>query len=168
MNIEFMTMQNLVVILQGTLIVAIAVLVARLKERPPIFWGVMSLFFGIYALFVLVLLPKVQKEKEESKTKVADDVSEAIVSKTPPAHPEAINPPSDEMPKFSKEQIIQADWFYINENKSVMGPVTVKVMQELVAAKKVTKDSWVWCEFLPSWRKVGSELLVSEIFYENK
>lgn len=167
MNTDFMTIQTLVSIVQGVLIVAIAVLVARLKERPPMFWAMMSLFFGIYALFVLVLLPNAKKADIAGKEKTA--LTPNMMPKVPESHEEDASreeitaPLSVDSQQPSVDQLSLADWFYVGEQKAVVGPVTLKEMQGLVADKVVTSSSWVWCEFLSSWKKVKDDKQINDL-----
>lgn len=147
MNSELLSVQTLVSVLQGVLIVAISVLVARLKERPPIFWGMMSLFFGIYALFILVLLPPSKKRGSQEKEKKESSEGEQPL-------PAFVEPKVEKVPEFSTDALSLADWFYLDDKKNVIGPKTLNEMQKLVQDLELTGDSWVWCEVLPSWKKV--------------
>lgn len=160
-----MSLQTLVSVLQGVLIMAIAVLVARLKERPPVFWGIMSLFFGIYALFVLVLLSnagKSEKNKQSSTPNTIPTVPESHEAES--LKTETSTSPAVDSKQPTIDQLSLADWFYVGEKKAVVGPRTLKEMQGLVTDKVVTSDTWVWCEFFPAWKKVNAVAEIVNLF----
>ena len=160
MNIDLTSTQTLIMLLQGLLIVAIAVVLAKTKKRSPLFWGIVSLFLGVYALFVLVLLPlskdaPMETEEEKGKAPVIPIEKESSKPKESAVLTEKELPPI-----FSPGQLATADWFFVNEKKEREGPFRLSQLREFVDQGKVTEHSWVWCELFSSWRKIESDDLL--------
>jgi len=171
MNIDLTSTQTLIILLQGLLIVAIAVFLAKAKNRSLFFWGTLALFFGVYALFVLVLLPRSQVKIESNGTKEKQpmDFPEGETAtkeiKAEPLIPQVQEPKA---PDFSSGQLATADWFFINEKKEAEGPFRLQRFQELVTQGRISDHTWVWCELFSSWRKINTDEMLKSTLLAHK
>lgn len=169
-SVDFSSVQTLVAILQGVLIIAIAVLVARLKGRAPIFWGLLALFFGIYALFFLALLPQSRKEKDQTKKEEGEQekkLGEPSGQKPKENH---VPPPLPVVPSetMTEEQLGAVDWFYVGADKSIEGPFSLSALRERASEKKIHEESWIWCELFPNWKRIKTNQVISELLFGKK
>ena len=168
MNLDLTSTQTLIIILQGLLIMAIAIFLAKVKKRSPFFWGILSLFFGVYALFILVLLPRSQIKPSEDKDMVKPSLTPEEGTKEIPSNVEAstavLKDPEPVVPVFSPDQLSTAEWYFVNDQKGVEGPFRLQKMKELVNEKKINEATWVWCELFSQWKKIQlDETLKKEI-----
>lgn len=167
MNFDLFSPQTLLILLQGLLIVAIAVLLARSKGKSPFFWGLLSLFFGIWALLVLVLLPRSQETSDAGESQEKRPLSTEESKK--PSQEKKLAPSLSSVPElktspFSSGQLATADWYFLNEQKTIEGPFRLQRLQELANQGKVGEHSWVWCELFSQWQHIEKDsMLKSEI-----
>lgn len=167
MNLDFFSTQNLIALLLSFLIIGISILLAKSKQRSPMFWGVLALFFGVYALFVLIFLPK----KTEVKTPLGEKTAQRplpIVSSNGEKKELASESKGQQADTLSTDQLATAGWFFVNDKKEVDGPHGLKKIQDLAAQGKVTMHSWVWCELFSQWRKIETDKLLQSVLIEQK
>ena len=161
MNFDLFSVQTLLVLLQGLLVVAIGVLLARSKGRSPFLWGMLSLFFGFWALLALVLLPQSQGKSKEEEPKEKKPVSTEELKKNSQEEkqsPSASSVPEPQTPSFSSGQLETADWYFLDEQKAIEGPFSLQHLREIAHQGKIGEHSWVWCELFSHWQQQNADM----------
>jgi len=114
---------------------------ASQRGRNPYGWFFLGLLFGPFALVALFLLPPYSDLLPEAET----ETQAVHVSHHSPFN--------------------QFDWYYLNENREPVGPITFVELQELNASNAIDDQSYVWNETMENWKRVHE---VSELKEELK
>jgi hypothetical protein len=104
---------------------------AKKRGRNPTNWFIAGLFFGIFALIVLFLMPIRKPEAQVS--------------------PEA----QLALPPLT---ILQPDhigklWYFIDEEKKQLGPMSFDALSKAWTEGKVREKTFVWNESMENWRQ---------------
>lgn len=165
MNSTFFSSQDLLFFFQKLLLIAIAVGLARMKGRNPFPWAIGAYFFNIWALLLLIFLPKGGAQENMLNKKQGmngADISEKSIQIKEKQEEKAVlpSPVQQTDSSWTVGQIVTAEWFYVGSAKSAEGPYRIARLQELALEGVITENSWVWCELFSGWRKVGSDPLI--------
>ncbi len=106
---------------------------AKQRGRSPLNWFIAGLFFGIFALIVLFILP-IRRRSEAS-------------------HPELL--PSQKTPKLallspSHEEKL---WYFLDEQKSQIGPMSFDALSKAWIEGKIRENTYVWNESMDNWQQ---------------
>lgn len=103
---------------------------AKERGRNPIAWSIAGMFFPIFALLFLYLLPP---------------RSSTMPQRTRPPEP-TIYPKEDaQVHKF---------WYYLNEENAQFGPMSFDAIKRAWKAGKVTSCTLVWNEDFSEWKRL--------------
>ena len=111
----------------------LAAIGARSRGRSPVAWFFLGSLLGWWGLLLLYLLPPVFSEE------------------VPPPVAQVVLPV--EKPRFPVEQ--SKDWFFIDQAKTVCGPLSGKDLKEKWSAGQLNASSWVWNENITEWKKIS-------------
>jgi len=103
---------------------------AQQRGRNPYGWFFLGFFFGPFPLVALLLMPDLKKSP----------------------------PPPTEIPEVHVSHhspFNNFDWYYLDENRETVGPVTFTTLQELWSEQKVNEQSYVWNDTMENWKKVS-------------
>ena len=109
----------------------LAALGARSRGRSPVAWFFLGSLLGWWGLLLLYLLPPVQ-------------AAEVV---PPPVVPPIAPPPNP------LEQSV--DWFFLDQTKTVCGPLTGKALKERWKEGQLLPSSWVWNDIIVDWKKIS-------------
>ncbi len=98
---------------------------AKQKGRDHLIWFFLGLFFGIFGLIVLLILPSVKKEP---------------LIETPTPAP--VNTVKDKM------------WFYLDSDRNQFGPVTFEALAQAWKEDYINESSFVWTDGMENWVKI--------------
>jgi hypothetical protein len=106
---------------------------AKQRGRSPLNWFIAGLFFGIFALIVLFILPIRQRR-------------EAF-------HPDALS--YQKIPKLallspSHEEKL---WYFLDEEKTQIGPMSFDALSKAWNEGKIRENTYVWNESMDNWQK---------------
>jgi hypothetical protein len=120
----------------------ISALYAPSKGRSSLNWFFIGLFFGVFGLLLLFLLPSLKKDEEISKGGLPAEKTPSIEQKSQEVSPHL-------------EEIKKDDWFYLDGNKKPQGPCTRESMKEKWQQGSLSQESWVWNESIVVWKKIA-------------
>ena len=101
------------------------------RGRDPTAWFFLGFFFGIFALIALFVLKPLNVEEAPSKPK----------DEAPPASPQT-------------EECRQKEWFYLDGERTQLGPIPFDNIEELFRAGTLTSRSFLWREGMEKWRRI--------------
>jgi hypothetical protein len=105
---------------------------AKKRGRNPMNWFIAGLFFGIFALLALFLMPI--RRPEEIKKPDQKSLS--------PEPPLAVLQP-DHIGKL---------WYFIDKEKKQLGPMSLDALSQAWKEGKVGDKTFVWNEAMDNWR----------------
>ncbi len=109
---------------------------AQKRGRNPTYWFIGGLFFGIFALILLFLLPPLKKTRAPAaKTASSIDI-------TPTLGLEALFPS-----QTSKL------WYYLDEQSQQFGPMSFEALRRSWSEGKLKLHTFVWNEELDNWKQ---------------
>jgi len=106
---------------------------ARQRGRKPLNWFIAGLFFGIFALITLFILP--------TRRRIETSNSENLLSQKIPKL--AILSPSHE------EKL----WYFLDEKKTQIGPMSFDALSKAWNEGKVQEHTYVWNESMDNWQR---------------
>jgi hypothetical protein len=107
---------------------------AKNKNRKPVFWFYMGVFFGLIAVVVILFLKKDKKiihEIKDIKVKIDNSIFK-------------INPLDDK--NF---------WYYLDKDNKQIGPLSLKAIEDNFLNKKINPFTYVWNDTLDEWKKLN-------------
>lgn len=127
-------MELFVVILSWLVFGGAASYFASQRGRDPFAWFMIGMLLGILGLLLLFLLPPLEEAKDEAVTE--ESVGEAVPVASEPAERLSV-------------------WFYLDNNRTQVGPVPFNTLKRAWDNKEVTGDTLVWREGMGEWKKVA-------------
>lgn len=109
----------------------IAAYFANGRGRDPTAWFFLGFFFGVFALIALFVLKPLNVE----------EVAEKAETGPSPA-------------SLQDEECRQKEWFYLDGERTQLGPVPFDKIGELFRAGTLTSRSFIWCEGMQKWRRI--------------
>jgi hypothetical protein len=103
---------------------------AKKRGRSPIAWFFIALFFGVFGLLFLFLLPV--KEKEEMVTQQAP-ISPPLAPTTP-------------------EPVLF--WYYLDEARQQHGPLSKQAFESACKEGKLKTNNYVWNTEMDQWKRL--------------
>jgi hypothetical protein len=122
---------------------------AKKRDRNEIIWAATGLFFGIFALLTLLLLPK--------KTKISKSPIKETAGKANVMHNEqsaALDDDAFETPKAPRlSSSKNLNWYYISatESTEIKGPFGINDLRKEIHGSKLDGGTYVWCEEFEDW-----------------
>lgn len=116
---------------------SLAAYFAQQRGRNPITWFILGLIFGILGLLALFIMPSLA---ENSKTSEASQASAVEIPQSTLAPPVLSN--------------ATAEWYYVDSNYTQQGPLSAADIKSLIEAQTITKETLVWCDGMPEWKKL--------------
>lgn len=108
---------------------------ARQRGRNPITWFLLGLFFGIFGLLALFLMPVIE-ENQSAQSTVAN--TQKFIE-PPPMEPD----------------VTTMQWYYSDKDYQTQGPVSYQDLMTLWNMYDLTADSYVWSEGMSDWKRFG-------------
>jgi hypothetical protein len=122
-------------LLMGIICGYITMLIAERKGRNPLLWCVLGVFFGIFAIIAIVLLPPAVSRSGGQDEGV-------IEIKATRVEPE---------PRVPVE-----GWYALMSDRNQIGPMSLHRLKEMFVAGELTKESYVWHETMKEWSEIGN------------
>lgn len=104
--------------------------VAKKQDRNPYIWFFIGFCFGIIGLLVLLTLPfftQLQAKKKE-------------------------NAPKQVLPSYDPFQ--RSDWYYLDNKHLNVGPLSFNALLDAWTEQKISLQTYVWRDSMPSWEKI--------------
>lgn len=120
---------------------------AKKRGRNPINWFFWGLFFGVFSLIILFLIPPyVNGEKKKLSMAAAATVKSA--TKIQPLETAFERPLLDHPLK-------SAHWYYLDANHTCSEPITFDQLWRGWEDGTITDETQVWTEGMSDWQSVG-------------
>lgn len=137
----------------------VTALVAKQKQRNAVIWFFLGFCFGLFSLIFVSLLPSKgsPKTNEVASFSYADSSAQAL-------------PPEENMPATSSEKILRIpmnlniDWYYIDQNLTTQGPFKLKELRRIVVEKKLSEETYIWCDECDDWTPIKAFSNRSTVF----
>lgn len=113
--------------------------IAAKRKRRATLWFFIGVFAGIFGLLIVLLLPPPKEPAE------GDSLTDWINRKE--KETEKLLPPLSTSPYEGKE------WYYVDQNRKALGPVSWTKLRELYEQKEINLDTLIWYEGLGDWQK---------------
>jgi hypothetical protein len=106
---------------------------AKQRGRSPLNWFIAGLFFGIFALVVLFILP-IRRRTEASHSEVPPPQKTPKLSILSPSHEEKL-------------------WYFLDKQKSQIGPMSFDALSKAWTEGKICENTYVWNESMDNWQQ---------------
>lgn len=111
---------------------------AQLRGRDPYAWFAIGMMLQLIGLVMLFLLPSLSNHEQE--TSLERDENETLA----------------DWSLIRTEWIFQnKDWYYVNADLVQQGPITFEDLQKAWADGNMSRQTFVWCESMPAWKKIN-------------
>ena len=124
---------------------ALAATVAIFLKKNPVSWfigGALVVFVApgviIAALFVALILRLKRKKAPKTNNKAQEDVVTLNVS--------------PEQTLSSAKEHIQKIWYFLDEKRNTIGPISFSMLQQKWREGQVLKETLLWNESLGAWK----------------
>jgi predicted PurR-regulated permease PerM len=104
---------------------------AKKKGRNSSLWFMSGAFFGVFALIVLLFLPKLKRTAAQQASSAPVKLLRALI----PA----------QMSKF---------WYYLDEEKKQFGPMSFEALSRAWEEGEVQAHTLLWNEDLENWKRL--------------
>lgn len=111
---------------------------ANQRGRDPYLWFAIGLFFGLFGLVFLFLLPIANDTEEKRKI---DDQDEETLLLDPDVQSNTVDF------KFK-------EWFYLDQSQAQKGPVSFVFIKSLWDDGKINSNTYVWADGMEKWKKI--------------
>lgn len=125
-------MEVVIVIISWLLFGGASSYFAGQRGRDPFAWFFIGMLLGILGLLLLFLLPPVNQEEAISKEI-------------------ALEKPKEE----SWTGIRLKEWYYLNSDRQQVGPSPYSALRDMWDLKKITDQTYVWCDGMEGWKKIA-------------
>jgi hypothetical protein len=106
---------------------------AKRRGRNPTPWFFAGLFFGIFALLILFILP-VRKAGEKTVAQAPSAPKPAPLTTIFPLHAGKL-------------------WYFLDEQKAQFGPMSFDALSKARHEGKVQEQTYVWNETMENWQR---------------
>jgi hypothetical protein len=106
---------------------------AKQRGRNPLNWFIAGLFFGIFALIALFILPIRQKNEKQTLQTLPPSKNLQLTILTP-SHAEKL-------------------WYFLDEQKTQFGPMSFDALSKAWNEGKVQEHTYVWNESMDKWQR---------------
>lgn len=125
-------MELIIVIISWILFGGAASYFAGQRGRDPFAWFFIGMLLGILGLLLLFLLPSLSTSQEVPK-----EIAE-------------------ERPKEESWTGIRLkEWYYLDGAHQQVGPSPYSALRDMWISKKISDQTYVWCEGMEKWKKIG-------------
>lgn len=104
---------------------------AKQRGRSPLNWFIAGLFFGIFALIVLFILPN-RRRGETSHPVIPQKIPRLTLLS--PSHEEKL-------------------WYFLDEEKTQIGPMSFDALSKAWIEGKIRENTYVWNELMDNWQQ---------------
>lgn len=108
---------------------------AQQKGRDPYMWFAIGVLLGIFALLILILLPPVKPEEQETN-------KAPLPVQIAPAEPPIQN------------EILIKEWHCITTTGLQQGPLKCDALKKLWSDGQLNSKSFVWTDKMVAWQRV--------------
>lgn len=133
-----------------TIIGCITAYIAKQRNRSPVAWFFIGLFFSLFGLCLLLALP--------SKSTQIADKEDVRVPDIKSAHNEAAALTDDSMykepsmPRISRDSTI--DWYYVDNKSNIVGPLKLSELRKSLIEGNYDSQVYIWCEEFLDWTQI--------------
>lgn len=129
---------------------------ARKKNRNPIGWFFAGMFFGVFGIIVLLILPPLSHKDTHPNLPDENDFSNNALN----SFLENTSL-TENLSSIDKVDISTEKWFYLNKEKQAVGPLSFEDLLLFLNAKatqekenEAPQNIWIWKKGMQNWEKV--------------
>jgi hypothetical protein len=126
--------------------------IAKQRNRNPIAWFFVGLFFSLFGLLLLLALPSKAIPAEEKEEAKVPDIKTMHSDAAALSDGSMYNEPS--IPRISRDS--QIDWYYIDSKAKITGPLKLPELRKALIEAKMDAKTYIWCEEYLDWTQIFS------------
>lgn len=107
------------------------------RGYDPHFWAIITILLGIIVPLVLYFLPPKKRYATQPMTKPKPKM-------TAPSGLDISSQPKD-----------YRLWYYLDENKQAIGPMTGQRLKGILKENTITPTSYVWSDHMENWKRLS-------------
>ncbi len=125
--------------------------IAKQRNRNTTGWFFIGLFFSLFGLLLLLILP--------SKAIQPSEKEDVKVPNIKAAHNEAAALSDDSMyrepimPRISRDPTI--DWYYVDSKSKISGPLKLSHLRKALIEGNHDSSTYIWCEEFLDWIQIS-------------
>jgi len=144
------------------LLIAIGILnayIAKGRQKNPLLWFLIGFSFGLLGLFLLVLWPATNNNKQKEKKKAPafgfkKDHTPLYNATDLPGYPtEELHLHEPNHIRFPSDK--KMSWYLINRVDEIVGPLTLRDLRKTLIENNLDENTYIWCEeFGNKWHQI--------------
>jgi hypothetical protein len=146
-----MNFSSVAIFLFWTAIGCITAYMAKQKNRNPVIWFFVGLFFSLFGFLLLLALPNKEKTEEEKENVKIPDIKSMQSESTAFSDDSLYSEPR--MPRVSRDPSL--DWYFVDENNQILGPMKLKELRKSLIEKNAGLKTYIWCEEYLDWMQIS-------------
>ena len=160
-----MDYRAILVLLFWTTIGCTTAYIAKGRNRNPIIWFFVGLFFSLFGLLLLLTLPSKASAKLEKEDVKVPDIKAAHNEAAAFSDDPLYSQPTTH--RISRDPTI--DWYHIDKKSKIMGPYKLAELRKILIEGKFDQTTYIWCEEFLDWMQIhelqnGGSLLLDPDF----
>lgn len=132
-------MQQIIMMIICTIIGAICYRYSKQRGRNPYTWFTIGLFFGLFGLIALFVMPPLNRPRGGKKGKDPD--LERV--------PTLINHHLETLDPTHSSKL----WYYLDQENQQFGPMSIDALTKAWRDGKVHATTYVWNELMENWKR---------------
>lgn len=117
---------------------------AKQRGRDPVIWFLIGIFLGLLGLLLLFIMPVVSDAEQKESMEGASQSSSSLFEES--FH--------EEEPAKLKHDFLIKDWFYLDETRKQLGPVSFDIIKGAWKEGKIGPSTFLWSEGMENWKKL--------------
>ena len=104
--------------------------IAKQRGRNPLNWFIGGIFFGVFAVITLFILPSLKNKENNAALPLPIPPKLTALS---PSHAEKL-------------------WYFLDDEKAQFGPMSLDALSEAWHKGKIKETTYVWNELMENWQ----------------
>ncbi len=163
-----MDYRAIVLLLFWTTIGCITAYIAKQRNRNPIAWFFIGVFFSLFGLLLLLVLPTKSPQKLEGENVKVPDVKAALNDAAALSDDSMYSQPA--VQRVSRDPTL--DWYYIDKKSKIAGPCKLAELRKQLIQGKFDQTTYIWCEEYLDWVQIhelqNGSILLDPDFLDEK
>jgi hypothetical protein len=146
-----MNYSSFAVLLFWTTIGCLTAYIAKQRNRNPLAWFFIGLFFSLFGLVLLLLLPSKTNLQEKQEDIKVPDIKATHSESAALSGDSMYSGPS--MPRISRDTTL--DWYFIDNASKIIGPLKLSALRKTLIESKMDQKTYIWCEEFLDWTLIS-------------
>ena len=125
--------------------------IAKQRNRNTTGWFFIGLFFSLFGLLLLLVLPSKTPQTTDKENVKVPDIKAAYNEAAALSDDSMYREPS--LPRISRDPTI--DWYYVDSKSKISGPHKLPKLRKALIEGKHDSSTYIWCEEFLDWIQIG-------------